>query len=233
MVALQFPWESDPVVADLPSLPETPPAAKKPRGRRPASARVVQSEPDAVRDWRYHHLTITGPAEAVARFAVAARGSGVIPWRLDGAAIEEDIFVRAVSQPASRRSLTVAGCRILARQFRDRFEAHHARAAALVGHSLACPFDLNVLLPVPPTILQLGPADPAALAWLTRHWGTTDRLRQVTRRPKPGPGRRMPKGHAVIGYGFFTAGDAPLAAVDRLAADWPALRFRLIPRPLD
>jgi hypothetical protein len=90
-----------------------------------------------------------------------------------------------------------------------------------------------VLLPVPATILQLGPTDPAALAWLTRHWGTPDRLRQVTRRPKPGPGRRLPAGHAVIGYGFFTAGDTPQTAVDRLAADWPALRFRLIPRPPD
>jgi hypothetical protein len=233
MAALQFPWDRDPVVADTPVLPETSPAPKKPRGRRPASARAVRLEPGAVLDCLYHHLTISGPAEDVARFTAAARGSGVIPWRLDGAAIEEDIFVRAVSQPASRRSLTVAGCRILARQFRDRFEAHHARAAALVGHSLACPFDLHVLLPVPAAILLLGPTDPAALAWLTRHWGTTDRLRQVTRRPKPGPGRRLPAGHAVIGYGFFTAGDTPRAAVDRLAADWSALQFQLTPRPPD
>jgi hypothetical protein len=184
-------------------------------------------------DCLYHHLTISGPAADVDRFADVARGSGVIPWRLDGAALEEDVFIRAVSQPASRRSLIVAGCRILARQFRDRFEAHHARAAALVGHSLACPFDLHVLLPVPATILQLGPTDPAALAWLKLHWGTADRLRQVIRRPRPGPGRRLPAGHTVIGYGFFTGGDTPLAAVDRLAADWPGLRFRLTPRPAD
>ena len=50
--------------------------------------------------WLYHHLTISGPAEIVADFAAAARGSGVTPWQLDGADIEEDIFVRAVSQPA-------------------------------------------------------------------------------------------------------------------------------------
>ena len=31
-----------------------------------------------------------------------------------------------------------------------------ARAAALIGQSLACPFDLHVLLPVPPAILLLG-----------------------------------------------------------------------------
>jgi hypothetical protein len=233
MAAFQFPWDSDPVVADPPFLPEASPAPQRPRGRRAARARAIQPGPGAVLDCLYHHLTITGPAEDVGRFADAARGSGVIPWRVDGAAIEEDIFTRAVAQPASRRALTVAGCRILARQFRNRFEAHHARAAALVGHSQACPFDLHVLLPVPATILQLGPPDPTALAWLKQHWGTADRLRQVTRRPKPGPGRRLPAGHAVIGYGFFTAGETPLAAIERLAADWPALRFRLTPRPPD
>jgi hypothetical protein len=230
---LKYPWDSDPVVADIGPLPETPVAPPKPRGRRPAAARAVRSEPGAVSDCLYHHLTISGPAETVARFADAARGSGVIPWRLDGAAVEEDIFVRAVSQPASRRTLTVAGCRILARQFRDRFEAHHARAASLVGRSLACPFDLHVLLPVPPAILQLGPNDPTALAWLQQHWGVTDRLRQVVLRPKPGPGRRLPAGHAVIGYGFFTAGDTPRAAVERIATNWPGLRFQLTPRRPD
>ena len=82
-------------------------------------------------------------------------------------------------------------------------------------------------------ILALGPNDSAALAWLMQHWGTTDRLRQVVRRPQPGTGRRRPAGHAVVGYGFFTAGDTPQAAIDHLAIDWPALRFLLTPRPPD
>jgi hypothetical protein len=90
-----------------------------------------------------------------------------------------------------------------------------------------------VLLPVPPAILQLGPNDPTALAWLQQHWGVTDRLRQVVLRPKPGPGRRLPAGHAVIGYGFFTAGDTPRAAVERIATNWPGLRFQLTPRRPD
>jgi hypothetical protein len=46
-------------------------------------------------------------------------------------------------------------------------------------------------------------------------------------------GRRLPRGHTVIGYGFFTAGDTPQAAIAQLAARWPALRLVLQPRPAD
>jgi hypothetical protein len=205
-------------------------ARPRPRGRRPVSRTVTTDESS---DWLFHHLTISGPAAMVDAFASAARGSGIIPWPLDGAALEEDVFVRAVSQPARQRRLTVEGCRILARQFRDKVEAHHARAMALVGHSRVCPFDLHTLLPVPDAILQLGPAHPQALAWLAAHWGVTDRLRQVTIRAKASPGRRLPNGHAVIGYGFFTAKETPHQAIAQLAANWPALRFALVPRPMD
>ena len=166
-------------------------------------------------------------------FAAAARGAGVTPWQLDYAAIEDDIFALAVSQPAGRRSLTVDGCRILARQFREKVELRQARAAALVGSSFACPFDLNVLLPVPQRILLLGATHPDALAWLATHWGVTDRLRQVSVRDGATTGRRLPKGHAVIGYGFFTAGETPDTAITAIAVRWPALRFRLQPRPVD
>jgi hypothetical protein len=79
----------------------------------------------------------------------------------------------------------------------------------------------------------LGPTHPTALSWLAAHWGITDRLRQVIVRDKPTTGRRLPQGHAVIGYGFFTLGETPQAAIDAIAARWPALRFRLVPRPAD
>jgi hypothetical protein len=126
-------------------------------------------------DWWFYHLTISGPAATVDAFAAAARGSGITPWQLDYAAIEEDIFAHAVSQPASRRKkLTVEGCRILARQFREKVEMRQARAAALVGQSMACPFDLHALLPVPEAILLLGPTHPTALSWLAAQWGITD-----------------------------------------------------------
>ena len=105
-------------------------------------------------------------------FAGAARGSGAVPWRIDVDRIEEDVFNLAASQPPERRNLTIAGCRILARQFRERVEMRQARAAALVGRSRACPFDLQQLLPVPATILAQGPTHPASLAWLSEHWGT-------------------------------------------------------------
>lgn len=233
--AFQVPWETPTAPVATPEVPdETPP--QKRRGRRRAAP--IQGAGEGACLWLYHHLTISGPAEGLHSFAAAARGAGVTPWRLDGSHIEEEVFHQAISQPASRRNLTVEGCRILARQFRNRVEAHQARAtkharegAALVARSLACPFDLHALLPVPEAILQRGPTDPAALAWLTQHWGVTNRLRQITLRDKPTMGRRLPRGHAVIGYGFFTAGETPHPATAQLGVRWPALRFQLVPRP--
>jgi len=223
------PWDPDPVPqAPPPIVPE--PLPKKRRGRRPRpTAPPVTTAPP----WLYHHLTVSGPAAALAHFAAAACGAGVIPWRLDGAQIEEEVFALAVAQPAARRGLTVAGCHILARRFRAAVEARHARAVDLVGRSRACPFDLHTLLPVPAQILALGPNDPTALAWLREHWGIADGLRQVVPRPAATAGRRLPAGHAVIGYGFFTSGATPQAAVIRLTARWAGLRFKLRPRPPD
>ena len=216
--------------SETPRLPEAPPAPVKRRGRRPAAARAADTEPPV---WLYHHLTVSGPTAPLTEFSRAARGAGVIPWRLDFAAVEEDIFNLAVTQPAATRTLSIAGCRILARQFRARVEAHHSLAVGRIGRSRACPFDLHVLVPVPDAILALGPNDPAALAWLATHWGITDRLRQVVERSRPGTGRRLPRGHGVVGYGFFTHRETPHAAIDALASRWPALRFVLRPRPPD
>jgi hypothetical protein len=234
----QYPWDTDPAPVATPSPPDpdspTPKPKAKRRGRRPASVtRATSRATGAASDWLYHHLTVSGPAEIVENFAAAARGSGITPWQLDFAAIEEDIFVRAVAQPASQRSLTVEGCRILARQFREKVEMRQARAAERVGRSVACPFDLHALLPVPASILQLGPTHPTALSWLAAHWGITDRLRQVGVRDTASTGRRLKRGHAVIGYGFFTDGETPHAAIGQCETRWPALRFVLQPRPAD
>ena len=231
---LRFPWDvpATPVLPSVDPGPEAPAARPKRRGRRPAAAVPAAVAQDKA-DWWFHHLTLSGPAATVVAFATAARGSGITPWQLDFAAIEEDIFARAVSQPANQRTLTVEGCRILARQFRERVEMRQARAAALVGQSFACPFDLHALLPVPAAILLLGPTHPAAVSWLMAHWGITDRLRQVSLRDKATTGRRLPAGHQVIGYSFFTHQETPQAAIDPIATRWPTLRFVLQRRSLD
>ena len=231
MTALRTPWEDDPAPAEAPLPGPTLAPKPKPRGRRPAALRPRPAPATAHPAWLYHHLTITGPAGPVEAFAAAARGSGVIPWQLDGATLEEDVFNLAAAQPPAQRRLSIEGCRILARQVRDRAEARQARAIALVGCSRACPFDLHALLPVPDAVLQLGPNHPQASAWLEENWGTADKPRHVAGRPDARPGRRLPRNHAVLGYGFFTPGDTPRAAVAQLAARWPALRFALKPRP--
>jgi len=225
------PWDTGPAPAK-PALPPHPPAPpRKPRGRRPMPAGATAPGAGASPGWLYHHLTASGPAEPLAAFVAAARGSGVVPWRHDLTALEEDVFNLAIAQPPAQRRLGVAGCRILARQFRARIAAHQAHAAAQVGHDRACPFDLHALLPVPDSVLQRGPADPQALDWLAAHWGVTDRLRHVVLRPSATAGRRLPAGHRVAGYGFFTDGGTPHAALAQLGPRWTALRLVLQPRP--
>jgi hypothetical protein len=147
-MAIRFPWDSDAAAVashNLPPEPEERPTKR--RGRRPRAgagrARSTAATPEA--RWLYHHLTIAGPADAVAAFAAAACGAGVTPWRLDFAMLEEDLFNLAASQPAAGCNLTIAGCRILARQFRERVEQRQGRAIALVGHGRSCPFDLHAL----------------------------------------------------------------------------------------
>jgi hypothetical protein len=236
--SFQFPWDVEPAPSVPPAgsepEPEAGEAKQKRRGRRPASLiRTALLTRTTAPDWLYHHLTTSGPAERVQEFAAAARGAGVVPWRLDGADIEDTVFNLTVSRPGRDRTLTVEGCRILARQFRDRVEAHQARAAAQVGHSLACPFDLHTLLPVPDDVLELGLTHPTARAWLVANWGVTDSPRQVTVREGATTGRRLPRDHGVISYGFFTRGESPDAAIAQLAGLWPGLRLRLVPRPAD
>jgi len=232
-MALRLPWETEPersAPAAPPTRPPLPPLPK-PRGRRPSgpSRSGAPSTASPASIWRYHHLTVKGPSTDLERFAAAARGPGIIPWKINGAAIEEDIFIRAVSHAGGSRSLSVAGCRILARQFRERIEAREARARDRFGVSLACPFDLQVLVPIPPAILTLGHDHPSALAWLSRHWGISDLPRQVRVRPDVGPGRRQKTGHGVLGYGFFTAATSPRPALIAIAGAWPDLKFHLLP----
>ncbi|MDR3530948.1 MAG: hypothetical protein P4L90_10400 [Rhodopila sp.] len=228
-VPFQFPWDTDPAPIVTPAPPDASNPAPKRRGRRPIAPTFPST--NAAPAWLWHHLTISGPAADVAAFADAARGPGVIPWHLDYAQIEEDIFHRAVAGRGGPTGLSIEGCHILARQFRQRIESRDEKAVALIGQGRACPFDLHVLLPIPAEILQRGPTDPQSLDWLARHWGTRDPLRKIVARPNPSAGRRLPGGHAVISYGFFSSGETPRAVVTQFVARWPRLRFLLTPLP--
>jgi len=231
MTALRFPWDVEPASSEpLAPMPDAPPAPKR-RGRRPTA--IPDPEPSSEPVWRYHHLTITGPAATVEEFAVAARGAGIIPWQFDTATLEEDVFNLAASQPPHLRSLSIDGCRLLARQLRDRVEARAAKALQLSEKSKACPFDLHTLLPVPEAILRMGPSASASVAWMEEHWGISGRLHQVATRPGAKPGRRLRKNEACLGFGFFAWAATPGVAVTQIAAKWPDLRFVLQALPAD
>ena len=135
------------------------------------------------------------PPAVLTAWQHAAAGAGVIPWQLDLERLAEDVFHRLMAPPAPhRRSLSLAGARILAEQLRSAAARRHDLAVARVGRSQACPFDLHALLPVPGTLLMRGPDDPAALAWL---WAQGARRRRCAMSPswrmvdrRPGPCRR-------------------------------------------
>ena len=168
----------------------------------------------------------------------AAAGAGTIPWQLDLDRMEEDLFHLLVAPPAPAgaadsppRRLSLSGARILAGQLRDAAGRRRELAAARVGISRACPFDLHALVPVPEAVLWHGPDDPRALAWLWQHWGTTEALRHVATDAEVDNavrGRRE-KGEAVFTVTFWSADWTPWLALARIAADWPALRFETRP----
>ena len=127
-------------------------------------------------DWLHHRLLVAGPAGKLADSQAAARGSGMVPWRLDLDRMEEDLFLMLMAPPPpQRRRLSLAAARALAGQLRIAAEQRHAAAIARVGGSLAetqsvcgCAraLDLHALVPVPNDVLCLGSDHPQALAWL-------------------------------------------------------------------
>ncbi|TPG55867.1 hypothetical protein EAH89_13055 [Roseomonas nepalensis] len=175
-------------------------------------------------EWLPFQLTLSGPAEAVAAFAAAAAGPGVTPWRMDFAAMEEDVFHRLASRYPRTGRLSLEGCRVFAAQLRERAEDRHRQVLMAAEGSRARPLDLHILLPVPAAVLALGPDHPEARRWLRTHWGTEE-LRRVERLTSPA-GRR-PKGQVGLRFTFFAADAAPTAAVRRLAKAWPGLQLDL------
>jgi hypothetical protein len=84
---------------------------------------------------------------------------------------------------------------------------------------------------VPAALLRGGPDEPAALAWLWTHWGTTAALRHVRPITDSVPDEPpLPPGKAAFRVSFWSADWTPWRALVQLAEQWPALRFTLQPR---
>lgn len=229
---LRLPWADLPPPAVAEEEPTATPARRTParRGRRPLSSWPKSSEPAPWKGW---HLLVHGPDAAMDEFVAQASGPGLIPWPFDAERVEEDVFALAIGASGKgpgRSGLSVEGCRILARQFREAAEVRHARLALRSG--AACPLDFHRLVPVPQRILELGATHPDARAWLRTHWGIAEAPVQVSLLPRLKAGRRLPRDHRAAVYGFFTRNGAPAPVVRRLEEHFPTLTFRLSERSL-
>ena len=90
---------------------------------------------------------------------------------------------------------------------------------------------IKSLVPVPADLLRLGPDDPAALAWLWAHWGTTQALRHVTSVSLAFPDDPAAPGpdETVFRVTFWSADWTPWAAVGAIGKAWPGLVFDVRP----
>ncbi|WP_284943625.1 hypothetical protein [Acidisoma cladoniae] len=179
-------------------------------------------------DWLRHVLIVSGPAEAVATFQIAAAGLGAVPWLSpDLDLLEEDRVMALLHPPDGSAGLTLARARALARQIRSAIETNQQRVTAAIGRVRTCPFDLHALLPVPDCVLALGPDDPASLAWLRTHWGVVQALRHV--RLKTGSDDRRLRRSARLEVAFWAADWTPWAAMQAVRQRWPTLVFDIRP----
>jgi len=245
--------DTDRPVSDEPPTPPAPHAAVDQAGIEPAPApdAPVSSEPAEVvvhddpapdsdwlpryapqrlahPDWLFHRLCVSGSRADLAAFRAAAAGAGTIPWQLDLARMEEDFFHLLIAPP---RSLSLTGARILANQLQAAVAERYALAVARVGQSQACPFDLHALAPVPATMLQRGPDDAVALAWLWQHWGTTRALRHVAidTAAETAMQRTLAPGDETFVVTFWSADWTPWRALARIATEWPRLHVETRP----
>jgi hypothetical protein len=204
---------------------------------RDAALALIEAEPDPQDrpwqptpepvDWLYNILTVSGPAERVARFQAASAGPGVIPWVLDLVGLEEDFLLPMAAPPDGVRAVSLAGAKILARRLREAVALNHGRALARMATDRSCPFDLHRLLPVPPSILALGPEEKASRDWLRGHWGVARPLRHVE--ALPGTLDRRQRRMGQFRVGFWSADWSPWQALARLRRVWPELSFALQP----
>ncbi|WP_426954314.1 hypothetical protein [Muricoccus radiodurans] len=186
-------------------------------------------------DWLFHHLDVTGPAEDLALFRLAAAGPGVIPWTHGRAGEEEDLFHLLAAPPRGERVLSLQGCRIVASGLRAALEKSDERVRVAVSRPGGpVPLDLHRLVPVPAEVLRLGPGHPDALRWLWTQWGTTWPLRQVAHRAEArrsgGKGRGGDlAASARLSLAFWSADWTPWAALQQVRETWPALSVSVRP----
>ncbi|WP_424139543.1 hypothetical protein [Roseomonas chloroacetimidivorans] len=178
-------------------------------------------------DWLWNTLTVGGLAERVEAFRAAAAGSGVVPWVLDLAAMEEEFLLPMAAPQDGVRAISLAGAKILARRLRDAAAANHHAALARMATDRSCPFDLHRVLPVSAAVLVLGPEERVSWEWLRVHWGVTRPLRNVQALPSTLDGRKKKMGQMRVG--FWSADRSPWAAITHLRRAWPELSFELQP----
>jgi hypothetical protein len=179
-------------------------------------------------DWLRHDLLVTGPPAAIAAFEAAAAGAAAIPWQYPDLDQDQEERVYALMHPPDGSpGLRLAAARVLARQLHEAVAVHQDRVLEAAGRSRACPFDLHALVPVPASILRLGPDAADSIAWLRAHWGVVRALRHVRLRGEP-PDRRLRRS-ARLAYEFWSADWTPWAAFVAIGQAWPALVFDVRP----
>jgi hypothetical protein len=123
------------------------------------------------------------------------------------------------------RGISVEGARVLTRRLREVVAVIATRADQAAYADVSCPLDLHCLVPVPDRMLRLGPDDPAAIAWLWQHWGTTWALRGVEEVPAPDAEGRIAA--VLAAYRFWSADWTPWRAIAAMRSRWPSMAFEV------
>ncbi len=171
-------------------------------------------------DWLHHTLAISGPVDMVGKFRTTARGTNAAPWSLDLDAEEARLLAPMAREGRAARALVA--------ELREVIATNHERMLARWHEPGTCLLDLHRLVPIPPSILQLGEDHARARVWLWENWGTTQTLRHVRLVEEAADGRRRRTRRDVLA--FSSADWTPWQALRRIRRDWPDLIFTVDPR---